>query len=91
MFERPHIEKAKYFRVAIDDKLTFNRIHEQRILELNLKSSERSLKALSVNNEFIRFIWRDWYMDITIRKIVPYDGFRIHLGKVIDYSKPHKT
>lgn len=81
--------KANYFRLIIDRKI-FNLIHEKRISEIHLKKTPRCEKALSVENDFVRFIYKDWYMDIAIRKIVPRDGFTLHLGTVIDYSKPNK-
>lgn len=84
-----YFPKASYFRLIIDRKI-FNLIHEKRIIEIHLKNTPRCEQALSVESDFVRFIYRDWYMDIAIRKIVPRNGYVLHLGTVIDYSKPNK-
>lgn len=83
-----HIKKVPYIRLEIDRR-TFNQIHEQRLLEINLEDNDFWKSKLAEANEFIRFTYETWYMDLTIRKIVPRNGFVIHLGKVIDYNKPH--
>ncbi len=68
------------------DKKTFNKFFEQREIWFAVKDTERWRTQLSLDNQFVRFIYETWYMDIKIRKIVE---LKIHLGDVIDYSKPH--
>lgn len=82
-------KKANYFRLIIDRK-NFNKIHEKKINEIHLKATPLCHRALAVENEFVRFIYKDWYMDIAIRKIVQRDLIILHLGTIIDYAKPNK-
>lgn len=89
-----YVEKATHFRLIIDNE-TFKQIYKrctynkraQQFIEINLKNTPKSEKALSRNNHFIRFVHNGWYMDIEIRKIINQNGYTIQLGKIIDYAK----
>lgn len=38
--------------------------------------------------EFIRFTYKKWYMDLSIRKVSRNENTVIHFNKIIDYNKP---
>lgn len=89
-----YVEKANHFRLVIDRK-TFKLIYKrcsyniktQRFIEIKLKNTQKCKRALSLENQFIRFVHNGWYMDIEIRRITEKRGYLIQLGKIIDYSK----
>lgn len=94
------IKRATYFRLLIDKK-TFNEIFNhcgtnkkndvKEFLHIQLHNTQKCNEALSARNEFIRFIYKSWYMDITIRNITPKEGFLVQLERVIDCSMPYKS
>lgn len=85
------IKKVDYIVLDIDKK-TFENIFEQRQIEFVVPyiGTGQWHQQFSLDNEFVRFIYDNsyseaWYMDLKIRKIVEQ---KIHLGDIIDYSKP---
>lgn len=83
------IKKANYLKISVDKK-NFILLQKQKILQITFNQTQKCNAALQVENEFVRAIWKDWYLDITITQTVREENITVHLGKVIDYNKPHK-
>lgn len=86
MFSR--IEKVKFILLKIDKK-KFNQIFKFKIIQIKLPNNAEWQQKLLEKNEFIRFKHKEWYMDITIRKIVLKKSYIIYLGNIIDYNTQH--
>lgn len=65
----------------------FDQIFKSRITSIEI-DKEQYEYLLSPKLEFLRFTYKKWYMDITIRKVIVEDNILIHLSKIIDYNKP---
>lgn len=79
-----HIERVKFILLLVD-KNKFNHIFKYKTTQIKLPNNAEWQAKLLEKNEFIRFKYKDWYMDVTIHKIVKKKAFTIELGKVIDY------
>ena len=89
-----YVEKVNFIKIDINRR-AFNEIF--RHCSYNKKNSAKEIykskitkkqfeTASQVKQEFVRFTCKDWYMDVTIRKIT---ATHVFLGTVIDYAKSH--
>lgn len=79
-----YIVKAIYISQSVDRK-KFNEILKGTTWEIYI---DPSLEAeVNKNNEFVRILCEDSYMDFAIKKIIFNQFFTIKLGKLIDTNK----
>lgn len=84
-----HIERAKFITIEVNRK-TFNKIFARQLEEIILEKNKSWERKLSEQNEFLRLIHDEWYMDVSIRKTVCREEFVIHIGKIIDCNRPNR-
>jgi hypothetical protein len=73
-------------QIELEPKL-FDQIFRYRITSIEIDKKKYEY-LISQKLQFVRFSYKKWYMDITIRKIIIEDTILIHLAKIIDYNKP---
>lgn len=89
-----YVEKVNFLKIEVTKKI-FNEIFAH--CSYNKKNGAKEIykskitktqfeTSVKVRQEFVRFTAKDWYMDVTIRKITETHVF---LGTVIDYAKSH--
>lgn len=79
-----HIKKAVYISQKVD-KEKFNDMLRFRVTELYFDPDQEPL--VNRENEFIRILHEDMYIDFAIRKVIYNQFFTIKLGHIIDTNK----
>jgi hypothetical protein len=88
-----YIQRACYFRLIIDLQ-SFNKIlkdcrdnkkyEAKEVVEIKLNLTEKCKSAISADNEFVRIVHKDWYADVSIKKVIIKEKIILQLGKILD-------
>jgi len=79
-------EPSKSIQIELEHD-HFEQIFKSRETSIEI-DKHRYEYLISPKLQYLRFTYKKWYMDVTVRKVVIDDTILIHLSKIIDYNKP---
>ncbi len=85
-----HVGKTEHIKADLNVK-DFEEIFKRKKFEYEVPKNVEWADIMIQDNKFIRFTCsakNEWYMDLTITRIIIKNNFIINLGEVIDYNKP---